>query len=161
MSSCYATTSSLTTATSVIAMSGYFGATRRPATEINARQVICPKSAQGVLGSRDYTRHQEAATKALPLNFASAKHFHAKNAEGESSNKYANLQSKYAGNLAKIKSFKRHMNAWDMSDPFVIPMLIYPDALSVEECWAERKLTGVHLLKNWGKLTLRQCCTWQ
>jgi hypothetical protein len=34
-------------------------------------------------------------------------------------------------------------------------------AISVEDCWAERKLTGVHLLKNWGKLTLRQCCTWQ
>jgi hypothetical protein len=93
--------------------------------------------------------------------FASAKHFHAMNAEGESSNKYANLQSKYAGNLAKIKNFKCHINSWDMSDPFVTPMLINPDAISVEDCWAERKLTGVHLLKNWGKLTLRQCCTWQ
>ncbi len=72
--------------------------------EINAHRVICPKSARGVLGSRDYTHHQKAATKALPHVFASAKHFHAKNAEGESSNKYANLQSKYACNLAKIKN---------------------------------------------------------
>jgi hypothetical protein len=64
--------------------------------------VICPKNAQGVIGSRDYTLHQEAATKALPHIFTSAKHFHAKKAEGESSNKYANLHSKYAGNLAKI-----------------------------------------------------------
>jgi hypothetical protein len=118
--------SNATAATSVIATSGYFGATHRPAAEINARQVICPKSAQGVLGSRDYTRHQEAATKALPHIFASAKHFRAKNAEGESSNKYANLQSEYAGNLAKIKSCKRHMDTWDMSDPFVIPTLIDP-----------------------------------
>jgi hypothetical protein len=53
------------------------------------------------------------------------------------------------------------MDAWDMSDPFVIPMLINPDAISVEDCWAERKSTGVHLLKNWGKLTLQQCCPWQ
>jgi hypothetical protein len=150
-----------TTATSVVATSGYFGATCWPAAEINARRVICPKSAQGVLGSRDYTRHQEAATKALPHIFASAKHFHAKNAEGESSNKYANLQSKYAGNHAKSKSFKRHMDVWDMSDPFVIPTLIDPDAWSVHDRWAERKLTGVHLLKNWGKLTLRQCCAWK
>ncbi len=43
----------------------------------------------------------------------------------------------------------------------VIPMLINPDAISVEDCWAEWKSTGVHLLKNWGKLTLQQCCTWQ
>ncbi len=129
--------------------------------EINARRVISPKRAQGVLGSHDYECHQEAATKALPHIFASAKHFHAKNAEGESFNKYANLQSKYASNLAKIKSFKQHMDAWDVFDPFVIPTLIDPDALSVEDCWAEKKLTGVHLLKNWGKLTLRQCCAWQ
>jgi hypothetical protein len=129
--------------------------------EINARRVICPKKAHEVLGSRDCTRHQEAATKALPHVFASAKHSHAKNAEGESSNKYANLQSEYAGNLAKINNFKCHTDAWDTSDPFVIPTLINPDAISVEDCWAERKLTGVHLLKNWGKLTLRQCCAWQ
>ena len=146
----------------MVATSGYFvGATRRSAAEINARRVICPKNARGVIGSRDYTRHQEAATKALPHIFASAKHFHAKNAEGESSNKYANLQSEYAGNLAKIKNFKRHMDAWDMSDPFVIPKLTDPTALSVEDRWAERKLTGVHLLKNWGKLTLQQCRAWQ
>jgi hypothetical protein len=53
------------------------------------------------------------------------------------------------------------MDAWDMSDPFVISTLIDPDALSVEDCWAEMKLPGVHLLKNWGKLTLQQCCAWQ
>jgi hypothetical protein len=151
-----------TAATSVVATSGYFvGATCRSVAEINARRVICPKSACGVLGSSDYTRHQEAAIKALPHVFASAKHFHAKNAEEESSNKYANHQSEYAGNLAKIKNFKRHMDAWDMSDPFVIPMLINLDAISVEDCWTERKSTGVHLLKNWGKLTLRQFCAWQ
>jgi hypothetical protein len=44
---------------------------------------------------------------------------------------------------------------------FVTPTIIKPDAISVEDCWAERKSIGVHLLKNWGKLTLRQCCTWQ
>ena len=55
-----------------------------------------------------FARYQEAATKAIPYPFALAKHFHAKNAEGEASNKYANLQSEYAGNLAKIKTLKQH-----------------------------------------------------
>jgi hypothetical protein len=87
---------------SVIPTSGYFGSQKRQAIEINARRVICPKHARGAHGSRDYARHQEAATKAIPYPFAAAKHFHAKNAEGEASKKYANLQSKYAGNLAKI-----------------------------------------------------------
>jgi hypothetical protein len=41
-----------------------------------------------------------------------------------------------------------------MSDPFVIPKLINPYALSVDDCWAERKTTGIHLIKYWGKLTL-------
>ena len=58
---------------------------------------MCLKHARVAHGSRDYARHQEAANKALPYPFASAKHFHAKNAEGEASNKYANLQSEYAG----------------------------------------------------------------
>jgi len=55
-----------------------------------------------------------------------AKHFHAKNAEGEASNKYANLQSEYAGDLAKIKTLKRRMDAWDMISPFVIPEFVDP-----------------------------------
>jgi hypothetical protein len=147
--------------TSVIPISEYFGTQKRQAIEINARRVICPKHACGAHGSRDYARHQEAATKALPYPFASAKHFHAKNAEGEASNKYANLQSKYAGNLAKIKTLRWRMDAWDMISPFVIPDFVDPYALSVENCWGDRKLTGVNLLKNWGKLTLKQCRNWQ
>jgi hypothetical protein len=149
--------------TSVIPISGYFGTQKRQAIEINAHRVICPKHARGAHGSHDYARHQEAATKALPYPFASAKHFHAKNAEGEASNKYANLQSEYAENLAKIKTLKRRMDTWDMISPFVIPDFIDPYALSVENCWGDRKLTGVNLLKNWGKLTLKlkQCQNWQ
>jgi hypothetical protein len=62
---------------------GYFvGATCQSVAKINARRVIHPKSARGVLGSCDYTSYQEAATKTLLHVFASAKHLHAKNAEG-------------------------------------------------------------------------------
>ena len=48
-----------------------------------------------------------------------------------------------------------------MSDPFVIPKLIDPNAFSVEDRWGERKTPGVHLLKNWGKLSHHQCKAWQ
>jgi hypothetical protein len=72
---------------SVIPISGYFGTQKHEAIEINVRRVICPKHARVAHGSRDYACHQEAANKALPYPFASAKHFHAKNAEGEASNK--------------------------------------------------------------------------
>jgi hypothetical protein len=91
---------------SVIPISGYFETQKRQAVEINTHWVICPKHARGAHGSGDYAHHQEAATKAIPYPFALAKHFHAKNAEGGALNKYANLQSKYAGNLAKIKTLK-------------------------------------------------------
>ncbi len=127
-----------TQATSVLATSGYFGYTCWTLTEIDARRVICPKTARGAHGSCNYSHHQEAATCALPHIFALAKQFHAKNSEGKVSNKYANLQSEYAGNLAKIKNLKRHMDPWDMSDPFVIPQLIDPYALSVDNRWAKR-----------------------
>jgi len=72
---------------SVIPISGYFGTQKRQAIEINARWVICPKHARVAHGSRDYACHQETANKALPYPFALAKHFHAKNTEGEASNK--------------------------------------------------------------------------
>jgi hypothetical protein len=49
------------------------------------------------------------------------------------------------------------MDAWDMISSFVIPDFIDPYALSVEDHWGDRKLTGVNLLKNWGKVTLKQC----
>jgi len=72
---------------SVVPTGGYFGTQKHKAIEINARRVICPKHARVAHGSRDYAHHQEAANKALPYPFASAKHFHAKNAEGEASTK--------------------------------------------------------------------------
>ena len=53
------------------------------------------------------------------------------------------------------------MDTWDMISPFVIPEFVDPFALSsVEDHWSDRKLTGVNLLKNWGKLTLNQCQNW-
>jgi hypothetical protein len=54
------------------------------------------------------------------------------------------------------------MDAWDMISPFVIPEFVDSFALSsVEDCWGDRKLTAVNLLKNWGKLTLKHCRNWQ
>ena len=53
------------------------------------------------------------------------------------------------------------MDAWDMISPLVIPEFVDPYALSVEDRWGDRKLTRVTLLKNWGKLTLKQCQNWQ
>jgi hypothetical protein len=88
-------------ATSVVAPSGYFGAFHWSImATINAGWVNCTKNARGAHhGSRDYSCHQEVATK-----------------------KQADLQSKYAGNLAQIMTSKWHKDIWDVSDPsFVIP----------------------------------------
>ena len=75
----------LVASASVVPASGSFGTLKRQAVEINALWVICPKHAHRVYVSQDFVRHQEAATKAkaLPYRFALAKHFHAKNADGE------------------------------------------------------------------------------
>jgi hypothetical protein len=38
-----------------------------------------------------------------------------------------------------IKALKWHIDACDMSDPFVIPDLVYPIlAYLVEDCWGKR-----------------------
>jgi len=54
------------------------------------------------------------------------------------------------------------MDAWDMISPFVISKFVDLFALSsFEDRWGNRKLTGVILLKNLGKLTLNHCWNWQ
>jgi len=86
----FVATTHATKATSGVATSGYFGAISRSVAEINARRrVIGPKNVHGVIGSSDFTCHQEAATKILPYILASAQHSHAMYVKGQSSNKYA------------------------------------------------------------------------
>ena len=59
---------------SVVATGNYFDETaRRSCHVISARKVICPKNKRGVQGSRDYIRHHEVATAALPKLFGVAK----------------------------------------------------------------------------------------
>ena len=73
-------TTHATKATSGVATSGYFGAISRSVAEINARRrVIGPKNVHRVIGSSDFTCHQEAATKILPHIYASAQRSHAMN----------------------------------------------------------------------------------
>ena len=57
-----------------------------------------------------------------------------------------------------IKALKWHIDACDMSDPFVIPDLVYPIlAYLVEDCWGKRQTTGANSLNNWGKLDIVKC----
>jgi hypothetical protein len=120
-------TTHVTAATSVVATRGYFvGATCQSVAEINARRVICPKSACGVLGSYDYTCHQEAATKALPHVCASAKHFHAKNA---SSNKYANLHT-----AAEMTQFWAQFKQNDLQNHAIRKILAKSNRIAPQNC---------------------------
>ncbi len=79
---------------------------------INAGRVNCTKNAHGAHhGSHDYSCHQEVATK-----------------------KQADLQSKYARNLAQIIISKQQKDIWDVSDPsFVIPTHIQSQWLIIEQ----------------------------
>ncbi len=47
------------------------------------------------------------------------------------------------------------MEAFDMFDPFLVPTLIDPDAISVLDCWGNRKHDGIDLKKHWSKLSLK------
>ncbi len=86
-----------------------------------APKVVCPKGKRGYQGSRDYSRHHLAATAAIPELFGAAKHFCTKNADGKLSYKYKDIQSKYVGNLDKLKLFRKRMEAFIMLNPFLIP----------------------------------------
>jgi hypothetical protein len=94
---------------SVVATGNYFNETAQHSCHvISARKVICPKNAHGVQGLCDYSWHHEATTAALPK-----KHYHTKNADGELSYKYKDIQSEYVGNLDKLKLFRKCMEAFN------------------------------------------------
>ena len=88
----------------------YFGrATPRTQEEILARKVICLKADRGANGSRERDNHHRDATAALAQKFGAAAHWVPRNAKGESeSAKYADLQSEYVGNLAKVGLLKNN-----------------------------------------------------
>jgi hypothetical protein len=109
---------------------------------------FCPKGKCGYQGSRNYSWHHLAATAAIPNLFGAAKHFCTKNTDSKLSYKYKDIQSKYVGNLDKLKLFRKRMEAFDMFDPFLIPTWIDPDAISVLDCWDDRRHDWIDLTKH-------------
>jgi hypothetical protein len=146
----------------IIPTGNYFDASVwRSHRVVSAWKVVCPKEKCGAQGSRDYSHHHLAATATLPELFGAAKHFHTKNTDGEVSYKYKDIQSEYVGNLNKLKLFRKRMEAFDMFDPFLIPVWIDPRAFSVIESWGDRKSNAIDLTKHWFKVSLEHVCAWQ
>jgi hypothetical protein len=136
---------------------------------VSAQQVVCPKDKCGEQGLHDYSWHHLAATAAIPELFGAAKHFDTKNRDGELSYKYKDIQSKYMGNLDKLELFRKDMKAFDMFDPFLIPLWIELDAISVLSRWQDRKKDALdltnpclsELTKHWLKVLLNHTCAWK
>jgi hypothetical protein len=140
----------------------YFdGANRHSRQDITGRKVVCPKGKHGTQGLRNYDWHHLAATAAIPELFGAAKHFCTKILDGELSYKYKNIQSEYVGNLDKLKLFRKPMEAFDMFDPFIIPLWIDPNAISVLDRWGDRKANGIDITKHWSQVLLEHVCAWQ
>jgi hypothetical protein len=147
---------------SIIPMGNYFDDTTWCSCwMVLAGKVVCPKGKHGDQGLHDYSWHHLAATAAIPELFGAVKHFCTKNADSELSYKYKDIQSEYMGNLDKLKLFRECMAAFDMFDPFLIRTWIDPDAISVLDCWGDRKHDGIDLTKHWSKLLLEHMCAWQ
>ncbi len=143
---------------SIISMGNYFDdTTRRSCWMVSARKVVCPKGKRGDQGLHNYSWHHVAATAAILELFGPAKHFCTKNTDVELSYKYKDIPSKYD----KLKLFRKCMDAFVMFDPFLIPTWIDPDAISVLDCWGDRKHDGIDLTKHWSKLLLEHVCAGQ
>ncbi len=147
---------------SVIPTENYFNeSARRSHREILERKVICPKEKRGPQGSRDYCRTHAAATAALPELFGAAKHFRTKNFDGELAYKYKDIQSEYVGNLDKLKLLRKLMIAYDLYNPFMVPLWIEPQAIGVMNRWGDRGSDSIDLLKHWSQVSLEHVCAWQ
>jgi hypothetical protein len=102
-----------------------------------------------------------AATAAIPELFGAAKRFCTKNLDSKLSYKYKDIQSKYVGNLDKLKLFRKCMEGFDMFNPFIVPLWIDPDAISVLDRWGDRKANGIDITKHWSQVLLKHGCAWQ
>ncbi len=65
------------------------------------------------------------------------------------------------GNLDKLKLFRKCMEAFDVFDLFIIPLWIDPNAISVLDCWGDRKANGIDITKHWSQVSLEHVCAWQ
>jgi hypothetical protein len=102
-----------------------------------------------------------AATTAIPELFGVVKHFCTKNLDGKLFYKYKDIQSEFVGNLDKIKLFRKHMEAFDMSDPFIMPLWIDPNTISVLDCCGDRMSDGIDITKHWSQVLLEHMCAWK
>ncbi len=109
---------------------------------VSAWKVVYPKEKCEAQGSCDYSCHHLAATAPLPELFGAAKHFCTKNMDGKLSYKYKDIQSKYVGNLDKLKLFRKRMEAFNM--------------FNVMDRWGDRKNDAIDLTKHWSKVSLKQ-----
>jgi hypothetical protein len=53
------------------------------------------------------------------------------------------------------------MEAFDMLNPFLIPIWTNPIAISIVDRWGDRKSEAVDLTKHWSKISLEHACAWQ
>ncbi len=97
---------------------------------------------------RDYCWHHTATTAALPDLFGAAKHFRIKNADGKFSYKYKDIQFESMRNLDKLKLFMQHLEAFDMLEPFLIPVWINSHAICVNDYWRDRKSQCIGLINS-------------
>ena len=65
------------------------------------------------------------------------------------------------GNLDKLKLFRKRKEAFDMFDPFIVPLWIDPDVISVLDRWGNRKANGIDITKHWSQVLLKHMCAWQ
>ena len=141
----------------------YFGRSQvRTEEEILARQVICLKKDRGVPGSRQRSSHHRSATAPLAQKFGAAGHWVVRNRDGElpDSQNYANLQSAYVGNLAKVGLLEERVNEYDMKSV----LMIWPpkdlNAAAVKDRWGDPKDTKC-LLSHWSSFLLDIVKQWQ
>jgi hypothetical protein len=53
------------------------------------------------------------------------------------------------------------MEAFDMLDPFLIPIWTNPMAIRIVDRWGDRKSEVFDLTKHWSKISLKHACAWQ
>jgi len=131
------------------------------ANDVEEVEILIPKDARGIPGSKEYLLNQKMATESLEHQFGVPSHLVTDKGVAEDGDqvKHLYIQQQYVGNLAKIDQAKIHILKYDMLDVAMCPVGVRnPKALQLADIF---EFDDVHILEGYDTISWQTACTYQ
>ena len=124
-------------------------------------EIIVPKTARGLIGSKENLMYQKLATDAIDNKFGVPSHLITNRGGAEEGDqlKHLYIQQQYVDNLSKIEAVKQRIVEYDMVDVAMVPVGIRnPHASDMADIF---EFDEAHILTSWDTIAWNTACTYQ